>query len=44
MISTAVTLLVGAFVGWTVPQPQWAKAVQAKVTSSVASWFVKKVV
>lgn len=29
-------IVIGAFIGWSVPQPQWAKDVQAKVKS----WFV----
>lgn len=40
MFSFLVGAVLGSFVAWSVPQPQWAKNVQAKV----ASWFVKKVV
>lgn len=39
MFSVAVGLFVGAFIGWTVPQPQWAKDLQAKVKG----WFVSNV-
>lgn len=35
MLGTAFWILVGAFIGWNLPQPFWAKALQAKI---VAKW------
>jgi hypothetical protein len=34
-------LLVGAFVGWNVPQPKWAVDAKAKVVAFVKGLFVK---
>ena len=31
MIEAAIYILVGAFVGWNLPQPAWAATVQAKI-------------
>ena len=31
MIEAAVYILIGAFVGWNLPQPSWAVTVQAKM-------------
>lgn len=33
MIVFGVGVLVGAFVGWNLPQPTWAKDIQDKVTN-----------
>lgn len=33
MLETIFWLLVGAFVGWNFPQPDYAKSVQAKILS-----------
>ena len=33
MLETLLYLFLGAFVGWNVPQPQFAKNIQAKVLS-----------
>jgi len=33
MLETLLYLLLGAFVGWNFPQPQFAKNIQAKVLS-----------
>jgi hypothetical protein len=30
-----VWVLVGAFIGWTIPQPEWAKKVQALIVAKV---------
>jgi hypothetical protein len=30
MLETLFWILVGTFVGWNLPQPQWAKNIQAK--------------
>ena len=32
MITFLFGVAVGAFVGWNLPQPQWAKDIQAKIT------------
>lgn len=33
MIEVAIYVLIGAFVGWNLPQPSWAANVQAKLIS-----------
>jgi hypothetical protein len=38
MLSTIFWILVGAFVGWNFPQPEWAHRTQDKIKS----FFVKK--
>ena len=30
-MGTIITLLIGMFIGWNLPQPEWARAVQDKV-------------
>jgi len=30
-MSTLITLLIGMFIGWNLPQPGWARALQDKV-------------
>lgn len=35
MFTALVWAAIGAFVGWNLPQPDWAKDVQTKVTD----WF-----
>ena len=30
-MGTIITLLIGMFIGWNLPQPDWAHAVQDKV-------------
>ena len=37
MLETIFWILVGAFVGWHFPQPEWAKAIEIKVRSLFAS-------
>ena len=37
MLETIFWILVGAFVGWHFPQPEWAKALETKVRSLFAS-------
>jgi hypothetical protein len=32
-MTTLLTLLIGMFIGWNLPQPEWAKAIQDKVVS-----------
>jgi hypothetical protein len=36
IIDTAILVLIGAFIGWHVPQPVWAKWVSAKVAELYA--------
>ena len=31
MLEAAIYILIGAFVGWNLPQPAWAAKVQAKI-------------
>jgi hypothetical protein len=33
MLEALFWILVGAFIGWQVPQPEWAKTLQEKVLS-----------
>ena len=33
MIESLVYVLIGAFIGWNFPQPEWSKKLQAKVMS-----------
>ena len=33
MIEVVIYVAVGLFIGWNLPQPEWAKNVQAKVKS-----------
>ena len=30
-MGTLITLLIGMFIGWNLPQPEWARAIQNKV-------------
>lgn len=36
-MGTAITLLIGCFIGWNLPQPQWAKALQSKLLSAISN-------
>lgn len=38
MLDIILWILVGAFIGWHIPEPFWAKVVKEKVLS----WFKKK--
>jgi len=31
MIEAIIFILIGAFIGWNLPQPQWAKSTQSKI-------------
>jgi hypothetical protein len=31
---TLIILLIGVFIGWNIPQPQWAKEIQQKVVGA----------
>lgn len=33
MLETLFWILIGAFAGWHIPQPQWAKNLESKVKS-----------
>lgn len=33
MIEVVIYILIGAFVGWNLPQPEWAAKTQAKILS-----------
>jgi hypothetical protein len=35
MIEAIIYILIGAFIGWNLPQPVWAKNVQEKVISAI---------
>jgi hypothetical protein len=30
-MGTIITLLIGMFIGWNLPQPEWARTIQNKV-------------
>lgn len=36
-MSTLVILLIGMFIGWNLPQPGWARAIQDKVIQLLSS-------
>jgi hypothetical protein len=44
MLETIFWILVGAFVGWNLPQPSWAKAFQEKYLQKYMNmiWFLRK--
>jgi hypothetical protein len=35
MIEAIILILIGTFIGWNLPQPEWAKTIQAKVLSYI---------
>jgi hypothetical protein len=35
MIEAAIYVLIGAFVGWNLPQPSWAKNVQDRILAVI---------
>ncbi len=37
MLSTLFILAVGIVIGWNLPQPNWAKNLQAKLVSKITS-------
>jgi hypothetical protein len=37
MLETIFWILVGAFIGWNLPQPAWAKGIEEKVKNFFAS-------
>lgn len=44
MLETIFGFLVGAFVGWNLPQPSWAKSFQEKYLQKYMNmiWFLRK--
>ena len=44
MLETLFWILVGAFVGWNLPQTSWAKSVQEKYLQKYMNmiWFLRK--
>lgn len=40
-MSTILTLLIGMFIGWNLPQPDWAKAIQDKIVSLIQASIKK---
>lgn len=44
MLETLFWILVGAFIGWNLPQPSWAKSVQEKYLQKYMNmiWFLRK--
>ncbi|MGD8615010.1 MAG: hypothetical protein PVI91_04980 [Gammaproteobacteria bacterium] len=37
-MSTLLTLVIGIFIGWNLPQPAWAKALQDKVVGAIQNF------
>jgi len=37
MLSAIFWLVVGAFIGWNLPQPEWAKSIEEKVKNFFAT-------
>lgn len=35
MLEVIIYITIGAFIGWNLPQPEWAKTLQAKVLSYI---------
>jgi hypothetical protein len=35
MIEAVIYVLIGAFIGWNLPQPSWAKYIQERVVSMI---------
>ena len=40
-MTTILSLLIGMFIGWNLPQPDWAKAIQDKLLSLLQSAIKK---
>ena len=38
---TLIILLIGMFIGWNLPQPEWARAIQDKVVRVISNWTSK---
>lgn len=36
MIDTIIWIIIGAFIGWNLPQPSWAKTIQEKIQSFIS--------
>jgi len=35
MLEALLFILIGAFIGWNLPQPEWSKIIQAKILSYI---------
>lgn len=35
MLEALVYIIIGAFIGWNLPQPEWAKSIQTKIISYI---------
>ena len=35
MLEALIYILIGAFIGWNLPQPSWAKNIQTKILSYI---------
>jgi len=44
MLETLFWILVGAFIGWNLPQPSWAQSLQEKYLQKYMDmiWFLRK--
>jgi hypothetical protein len=40
-MGTIITLLIGMFIGWNLPQPDWARTMQGKVIDLLNSTIIK---
>ena len=40
-MSTLLTLLIGMFIGWNLPQPGWAKTLQDKIVDLIQAAIKK---
>jgi hypothetical protein len=43
MLDTIFLILVGAFVGWNLPQPSWAKNLQDKFMPMLSTYLKSKI-
>jgi hypothetical protein len=43
LLGSLVTLVIGAFIGWTIPEPEWARRVKVKLRDKIGEWFGKEV-
>lgn len=42
MLETLFWLAVGAFIGWSIPQPEWAKNLQEKAINLIKGFVASK--
>lgn len=43
MLENAFWILIGAFVGWNIPQPAWAAGIQDRYINPVVAWVKDKI-